>query len=238
MKHYLSSGMGVNSVALHLLMLREGYDFEAVFVNHGGDWPETYNYLEIFQKYLKRNGHKPVHVLFPDVNTVEKKRFSKIYDYFFFKRSIPVRQSRQCTDRFKVRVLKQYFQKPCFVHIGIDAGESHRASISIESQMENRYLLIEYGIDRIGCERLIQDHGLHVPMKSGCYFCPFQKKGQFIELRKKHPDLFCKAETLEKNRIAEHKKPIYIKDVPLSALVDEKQIRFDSDEYPPCQCGL
>jgi 3'-phosphoadenosine 5'-phosphosulfate sulfotransferase (PAPS reductase)/FAD synthetase len=28
----------------------EGIDFEAVFVDHGGDWPETYEYVEMFSK--------------------------------------------------------------------------------------------------------------------------------------------------------------------------------------------
>ena len=48
MPHYLSMGFGVNSVALFLLMERLGMDFEAVFVDHGGDYPETYEYAKYF----------------------------------------------------------------------------------------------------------------------------------------------------------------------------------------------
>ena len=45
MKEYLSFGGGVNSTALMLLLLDEGIEFESVFVNHGGDYPETYEYV-------------------------------------------------------------------------------------------------------------------------------------------------------------------------------------------------
>lgn len=48
MKDYLSMGFGVNSVALYLLMEKLNMEFEAVFVDHGGDWPETYEYADYF----------------------------------------------------------------------------------------------------------------------------------------------------------------------------------------------
>jgi len=50
MKNYLSFGGGVNSVALYLYLLDQKVEFEAVFVDHGTDWPETYDYVEMFKK--------------------------------------------------------------------------------------------------------------------------------------------------------------------------------------------
>jgi len=41
MRKYLSHGVGVNSTALMLLLEDEGVEFESVFVDHGGDYPET-----------------------------------------------------------------------------------------------------------------------------------------------------------------------------------------------------
>jgi hypothetical protein len=80
-------------------------------------------------------------------------------------------------------------------------------------------------------------------MKSGCYICPFQPNGQWVELRKKHPELFCKAQQLEINaanyRIERGKNPISIKSKSLKSIVDEDQMSlFEQDNYPPCQCGL
>jgi hypothetical protein len=65
MKKYLSYGGGVNSTAMYLLMLDQGIEFESVFVHHGTDWPETYQYVAGFQWWLKANGHKPITVLIP-----------------------------------------------------------------------------------------------------------------------------------------------------------------------------
>lgn len=53
-KEYLSFGGGVNSVALYLLLEQKGVEFEAIFVNHETDYPETYEYVD----YLRDQGFK------------------------------------------------------------------------------------------------------------------------------------------------------------------------------------
>ena len=169
MKNYLSMGFGVNSVALYLLMQDLGMEFEAVFVNHGGDWPETYEYAD----YFIGTG-RPVTVLKPDVGTVEGVRFDNLIGWFQHRKLLPSRKNRVCTDRFKVQVLKKYQKTPCTVHIGYAADEAHRAKIYSDKGVEHRWLLIEHDIDRQGCIDLIKNHGLMVPRKSGCYICPFQ----------------------------------------------------------------
>ena len=243
MKNYLSFGGGVNSVALYLLMENLGMEFEAVFVNHGGDWPETYDYLQ----YFLATG-RPVTVLEPEVNTVEKIIFNNLPAYCEHKAILPNRTNRWCTDRFKVRVVEAYIETPCFMHLGIDAGESHRARLSPVAGRENRFLLIEHGIDRDGCKRLIADVGLDLPPKSGCWFCPYQGKAEFRLLRKKHPALFCRAQKLEEARNNRPEaqsgqwKPYYLCDIPLAdviAGVDKQQGLPGMDaDYPPCHCGL
>jgi len=133
----------------------------------------------------------------------------------------------------------------CFVLIGFDYGERKRAKIYADKGQEFRYPLIEAEIDRQGCKEIITRHGLPVPMKSGCYICPFQRVGQLRELRRKHPDLFCKLEQLEDRNNAERirlgKKPYYSFKKPVREVaekgIDQRQI-FEQDEYPPCQCEL
>ena len=240
MKNYLSMGFGVNSVALYLLMERLGMEFEAVFVNHGGDWPETYKYMN----YFVATG-RPVTVLKPSANTVEKVVFESIVEYMKFRRITPSRGSRMCTDRFKTVPIYKYIESPCWMHIGFAADESGRASINTEKGVENRYLLIEHGITRQGCIDMIKDAGLLVPMKSGCYICPFQGLLQFKQLRKKHPELFCSALQLEETQNKRKKadgtpwKKFYLCGVPLDKI--DKQLflpEFEREEYPPCMCGL
>lgn len=243
----MSHGLGVNSWALYLWLIEQGQvpgvDFEAVAVNHGTDWPETYEYLDM----MIDKGY-PITVIKPNVEG-----FDNLYEYCLHKRFFPFRQSRSCTDKFKQVPLKNYHQKPCVVLIGIDAGEPHRARI-FESQGQTfDYPLVDAGINRQGCIDIIKRHGLPVPPKSGCYICPYQRRSQWIELREKHPELFCRAKRLEElsnQRRAEiGEPPAYYRDRPLEALIQVKDSRgrralagqvemFDTFDRPPCRCGL
>jgi len=246
MKNYLSFGGGVNSVAMYLLLMDQGMEpgdpdkgFEAIFVDHGTDWPETYEYVEMFKsKY-------PLTVLKTDVGTAGGKRFDNLYDYCFHRRMTPSIQFRWCTDKFKRRPLQKYHKTPCFVLIGYSHEESHRAKIHSEKGQEFRWPLIENEIDRKECKKIIKRHGLQVPHSSGCFICPFQKISSWKELRMKHACLFLKAVELENvncEMYREKKKELkYIgnRGVSLQALVQENQSKlWAEDEYPPCECML
>lgn len=236
MKNYLSFGAGVNSVALYLLMLDQGVEFEAIYVDHGADMPETHEYMEMFRaKY-------PVTILTPDVEG-----FSNIYEYYLHKRKMPSIMKRDCTDKFKLRPVYKYVEKPCFMFLGIDVGEARRARLNSKKGVENRYPLIEDGIDREGCKKLIRRHGLPVPAKSGCFMCMYQKAGQWRNLRRVHPELYCKAQKMEKAamswRTEQGKKAFTLcnNGKTLDQLINEKQKALpgmEDLEYPPCQCGL
>ena len=239
MKTYLSFGGGVNSVAMYLHCLDIGMKFEAIYVDHGGDWPETAEYLE----YFTGRGY-PVTVIKPEVHYTGA-TYNDLYHYCIDKGVVPSVRSRWCTRDFKVRPIMEHIEKPCFMLIGIDAGEEHRARLATTAGVENRWPLIEAGIDRDGCKRLIERHGLEIPQKSGCFFCPFQRVGQWRKLRRKHPDLFCKVQKIER-AVAEKqrrrgKKPYYIRgDGPIEQLINDKQLALPGTDagYPPCNCGL
>jgi hypothetical protein len=230
MKNYLSFGGGVNSVAMMLLLMDEGVEFgpgkdcEAVYV-WMPDWPETHEYLLM----LEEKGY-PVTVIMPAV----RHKYHDLTEFCYEKRIIPFRQRRWCTSDFKIATLQKYFQKPCFVMLGIDAGESHRATLSSHCGTENRFPLIERGVDREGCLKIITDHGLPAPPKSGCWICPFQRISEFKRLRREHPDLFCRAVELEENS-----GKILVKTKNLTQIINEPDAYlFDDMAYPPCQCGL
>ncbi len=246
MKTYLSYGGGVNSVAMMLLLLDQKQDFEAIFVDHETDYPETYEYFDMFQTWLKDHKHKEITVIKPNY-TIKKDNlvFNSLYDYAYYRKMIPSGFMRWCTGDFKIRPIQKYVDTPCFMLLGIDAGESKRAKISSNKGIENRFPLIENEINREDCKQIIKDHGLPVPIKSGCFICPFQRVGQWKELRRNHPELFCKAQKLEHRNIEDRKskgkKPMTLSATrkTLNIIVDENQLSlFKEDEYPPCECGL
>jgi hypothetical protein len=247
-KVYLNHGLGINSWGLYLKLIEEGEipgeTFEAVAIDHETDWPDSYKYL-----YMMLAKGYPVTVIKPKVQG-----YTNLYDYYTWKETIPHRATRDCTDKFKITPLTKYHQTPCVVYLGIDAGESHRARLHEKNGETFDYPLVNANIDRGGCIEIIKRHGLPVPPKSGCYICPFQGRKQWIELKRLHPDLFCKATKLEnlcnERRAAAGKSPVYFRDLPLETLVLPKDgegyrakvgqgTLIDPDyDKPPCRCGL
>jgi len=63
----------------------------------------------------------------------------------------------------------------------------------------NKYPLVEQKLDRDSLKKYIISKGYELPIKSGCYFCPFTTKKGWIDLRNKHKDLWKKSLAMEKN---------------------------------------
>ena len=194
MKQYLSFGAGINSTALLLLLTDRREEFETVFINHGGDYPETYEYVD----YLRSQGFEITEVL-PDVCG-----YSSLYNYCYDHQIIPFRRFRWCTDKFKVTPFINYVKTPCITYLGFDMDEQHRATRrkpkrKKEHDMIYEYPLITAQMSRYDCIESITAHGLKIPPKSGCFFCPFMKRREIRDLYLYHPDLYEKAKALELN---------------------------------------
>ena len=221
MHEYLSFGAGVDSTALMLLLLNEGREFETVFIDHSGDYPETYEYVE----YLKEKGYE-ITVLKPSV-IAKVVRYSTIYDYFWHYKSIPFRNYRICTDKFKIQTFNKFVEKPCIVYIGYDWSEFARAQkpkTKSPKSIEYQYPLIEKRITRTQCKKIIRDHDLNVPRKSGCWFCPFQTLSQWKKLRDDYPELFKKAMALEERAFSARGKMGLLRKGRLSSLWQENKL--------------
>lgn len=202
MKQYLSHGGGVNSTALMLLLEKQGVEFESIFVDHGGDYPHTYEYV----KYLQENGY-PITVLTPFVEGC-----STIEEYCLKKGMKPLRIMRWCTSKFKLRIMRDYVQSPSIMYIGIDSGEKHRAyKKPVKVGIENKYPLADRGINRERCEEIIERSGLAIPDKSCCWMCPFASKLEIEEMRRYDPELYARREKIIMNaRIAYAQKKNHI----------------------------
>ncbi|WP_197287072.1 phosphoadenosine phosphosulfate reductase [Planomonospora sphaerica] len=124
---------------------------------------------------------------------------------------IPVRMSngapgtRSCTADFKIRVIGRWLkahgataEHPATVGIGISVDEIHRANNRrCEPHERIVYPLLDLGIRRADCPRIIRSAGLPVPPKSSCWFCPFHRLTTWAEMRRSEPELFERACALE-----------------------------------------
>ena len=65
--------------------------------------------------------------------------------------------------------------------------------------IDNKYPLVEQKLEREKLKEIIISMGYELPIKSGCYFCPFTTKKGWIHLRNNHKELWSKSLALEKN---------------------------------------
>lgn len=242
----ISCGMGRNSIALIIMMFARGQIMPVVFCDTGAEMPETYEYLNYFNPWLKKKYGQEVVVLSPERTPelyTDSTRMS-IYERHFQKHIIPFMMTRDCTDKWKIRPKNKWMKQNNITdnYMGIDAGEAHRT----RGEDVKYFPLVQEGIDLNGCIEIIKSAGLDVPVKSGCYFCPFQGVKGFRTLKRVHPELFQKAMELENRSIVRRRAqgksfaPLIPTGPALSDIDKQGDMftKYDFSEITPCVCTV
>lgn len=195
-RHILSFGGGVNSVALMIILLRskEPLD-EVVFADTGAEAPETYAYLHLVNPYLR--DHRVSFTILAN-----QTRGPDLYGRCWDRRVIPSALWRWSTRDFKVTPIHRYYRSlggHVNQYLAIAYDEVERMKDARVNYVTNFYPLVDRRITRAGCIGLIEDAGLPVPPKSGCFFCPFNSIGRWRWLYRTHPQLYQEAVALEEN---------------------------------------
>lgn len=251
----VSYGGGVQSTALLVLAARREIDFRTfLFANVGDDseHPATLAYVrEIAIPYAARAGL--------DVHELKRRRRDGATETLMQRLNrpdtrsipIPVRMAngapgrRNCTADFKIKVVGRWLREhgataedPAAVGIGISVDEIHRANRRRREAHEViEYPLLDLGLRRDDCERIITEAGLPVPPKSSCFFCPFRTVGAWRHQRRHEPELFAQSvrleETINRRRAALGRDAVYLTryGIPLTqAIPDESPGEGDADE--------
>lgn len=257
-----SYGGGVQSNAVLVLQatgrLPEPYDV-FVFANVGEDSenPATLRYVEeVARPYAARHG-----IEFVEVRKTTHGEPETLFNFVYrSERSIrlPVwlqsgaPGNRDCTDRFKVKVIDRWLREHGHRHavtgLGISLDEFHRARDRqpyVQNGVEKRreYPLIDLRLRRADCQRIIVEAGLPVAPKSSCWFCPFHRPGEWLELRRTRPELFWRAVAMEQmlneRRASLGRDSVYMHRalVPLDQAVGDQLTLFDADEMAMCESG-
>jgi hypothetical protein len=117
------------------------------------------------------------------------------------------------------RWLKAQGVERCDTWLGISTDEIKRARKSMTWWNQNRYPLVELGIDRGRCLWLIGKLGWPEPPRTSCYFCPGNNDHSWISLKHNAPDDFaraCETEDLIHERRADmflHESCVPLRDV-------------------------
>jgi len=208
-KHVLGLSGGKDSAALAVYMRQHHPELEIdyFFTDTGKELPEVYEYLGRLEGFLG----KPILRLNPD----------RDFDFWLkqYNDFLPSPQTRWCTRQLKLRPFERWL-KPMleegytiYSYVAIRSDEEYREGYS----SKHEHLLIrlpfrEGGIDKAGVLELLDAAGLGLPKyyewrtRSGCSFCFYQQKIEWVRLMEQHPDRFEEAKNYEKNAL-EHGSP-------------------------------
>jgi 3'-phosphoadenosine 5'-phosphosulfate sulfotransferase (PAPS reductase)/FAD synthetase len=257
----VSHGGGHQSTALLVLAAQGKVDFPLfVFANVGdrAENPETLWYLaDVAMPFAEAHGIELVERRW----VTRKGQVRDLYDDVMSSErtiDIPVRLAsgafgnRKCTERYKIDVVAREMKargatadQPATVAIGISTDEYQRAKVGIDPAhpwVDRVNPLLDLGLSRADCDRIVKDAGLPLPPKSSCYFCPFQGREQWRRRKRHQPELFEQAVQME-TRINEHREGLGLDRVglasaavPLDQAIDD-QLSFSGMDDETCDTG-
>lgn len=208
-KHVLGISGGKDSAAL-AIFVRQNHpelDVEYFFTDTGKELPEVYEFLGRLEGFLG----KPILRLNP----------RRDFDFWLreYGNFLPSAQTRWCTRQLKLAPFEQWVRPMLNAgdkvtsYVAIRSDEEYREGYT--SKHENLKVSLPFrdaGIDKRGVLDILDSSGVGLPKyydwrsRSGCTFCFFQQKIEWVRLKERHPEAFEEAKQYEKNAL-EHGSP-------------------------------
>lgn len=207
--HVLGLSGGKDSAALAIFM-RQKYphlNIRYFFTDTGKELPEVYEFLAKLEGFLGKK--------------IERLNPHRDFDFWLreYGHFLPSPRTRWCTRQLKLLPFKNWVRPwlenddKVYSYVAIRADEDHREGLV--SQHENLQVKLpfrEHGIDKSGVYNLLDASGVGMPKyydwrsRSGCTFCFFQQKIEWVRLKEHHPAAFEDAKKYEKSAL-DHGSP-------------------------------
>ncbi|MCY4608613.1 MAG: phosphoadenosine phosphosulfate reductase family protein [bacterium] len=198
----LSGGRDSAALAVYMRQNHPEREIDYFFTDTGKELPEVYSFLAKLEGFLG----KPIIRLNPDRN----------FDFWLkqYNNYLPSPQSRWCTRQLKLRPFEEWVRpalhqgRKVYSYVAIRADEEYREGYS--SKHDNLVIRLPFkdaGVDKTGVLDLLEGSGLGLPdyyrwrTRSGCTFCFFQQKIEWVRLKEEHPDAFEEAKSYEKTAV-------------------------------------
>lgn len=204
-QHVLGLSGGRDSAALAIYM-RQHYPNLAIdyfFTDTGKELPEVHEFLTRLEGFLG----KPIRRLNPD----------RDFDFWLgqYNNFLPSPQTRWCTRQLKLRPFEKWIRASLDAgtrvhsYVAIRADEDYREGYASKHPKLSIHLPFKSsGIDKARVLEILDASGLGLPRyytwrsRSGCTFCFFQQKIEWVRLKEQHPDKFEEAKRYEKTAVA------------------------------------
>jgi 3'-phosphoadenosine 5'-phosphosulfate sulfotransferase (PAPS reductase)/FAD synthetase len=233
-RHVLGLSGGRDSAALAVYMRQHHpeLDIEYFFTDTGKELPEVYEFLGRLEGFLG----KSILRLNPD----------RDFDFWLkqYNNFLPSPQTRWCTRQLKLRPFEQWLRpmldegNVIYSYVAIRADEEYREGYS--SKHENLKIVLPFktdGIDKPGVIDLLEASGLGLPRyydwrsRSGCTFCFFQQKIEWVRLKEQHPAAFEEAKSYEKDAVAHGSPFTWSQGESLDELTQPGRVKQIKEDY-------
>ncbi|MFN9454855.1 MAG: phosphoadenosine phosphosulfate reductase family protein [Pseudomonadota bacterium] len=195
-RHILGLSGGKDSAALAVFMRRQYPDLklEYFFCDTGQELEETYDFLERLEARLNI--------------TIQRLQAERGFDHWLdvYGGLLPSPKMRWCTKQLKIAPLEQFVGDDHAVsYIGIRADEEREGYISTKPNITARFPFREHGLAKADVVGLLEESGIGMPgyyrwrSRSGCSFCFYQRKIEWVRLHDEHPKEFWAAVAYEEN---------------------------------------
>lgn len=192
----LSGGKDSTALALYMRDRHPEIAIEYLFCDTHKELPETYDYLAKVEAYLGR----PIIRLLADVGERGFDHWLKMYGEY-----LPSASMRWCTRKLKIEPFEKYIgDSPVFLYVAIRADEHRQGFISTKPNITPIYPFKDGGLNKQDVLQILEQSGIGLPeyyewrSRSGCYFCFFQRRSEWVGLMENHPDKFEEAKAYEK----------------------------------------
>lgn len=192
-RHILSLSGGKDSAALAIYMRDRVPNMEYIFSDTLKELPETYEYLEKIEDYLGTR--------------VTRLNADLGFDHWLdvYGGMIPSNHRRWCTKMLKLKPFEEHVgDDPVINYVGLRADENRSGYISHKPNITPVYPFQEDGLKLRDIEDILRTSGVGMPpytkwgrSRSGCFFCFYQQKIEWVRLKETHPELFEQAKAYE-----------------------------------------
>ena len=159
----------------------------------------TYTFAEKWTPWLEEHGVKVRTVQNPKPEVVRKEwnvasggdAFQLPAHSLQLSTGNPGMTRRQCTNHWKIQPIRHFIrsliknprQGLVEMMMGISLDEWHRMKDADVKYIKNIYPLVDLRISRTDCITWMEQHGLEVPLKSGCTFCPYNSVSRWKQIK-------------------------------------------------------
>jgi 3'-phosphoadenosine 5'-phosphosulfate sulfotransferase (PAPS reductase)/FAD synthetase len=187
-RHILGISGGKDSTALAVLLHKEIPQMEYFFCDTHKELPETYEYLDRVEARL---GIK-----------IQRLSADRGFDHWLdvYGGFLPSPKSRWCTKQMKIIPMEKFIgDDEAVSYVGIRADENRDGYISTRPNITPVFPFKEKGLIKSDIIQILEDSGIGMPdyyrwrSRSGCFFCFYQRKYEWVMLAQEHPNLFAEA---------------------------------------------